>query len=306
MDDPVFMAKLTSAVQEGREMDWLCNTFAYNSGVPLNETPITNFRNYRYKIVEIFKMTYKQEKAILDVEIATPDSIVLLGIFAEYKLASERLIALNTCIASNEHSWQKVLALAKHDIRLLVNMAFTVMHLFAGDMTALSDNEIVYCYILAAALIGVMDKNGRAKLDRDIQRQGLKRPQHSITDRASQSPKIPKDSSRSETAYCKAFMDILQNDTFASTQAAKVDIFIATAKRLSIRKECLQQMAQMGKDLPQVGRLLHLGRIKDLEPQQLGFYVGEERMASPASSLGEHRYKKPGSRSSVTRKNSRW
>lgn len=314
MDDPVFMSKLTQAVQDSKEMDWLNTTFAYQSDVQLNETPIINFRNYRYKIVEIFNMTYKQEKSILDAEIATPDLIVVLGTYAEYKL-SERLIELNDHIDKGQHSWNKILALVKNDVRLLVNMAFAVMHLFAGDMVALSDNEIVYCYILAAAVIATIDKPSRTKLDREIQKRGLKRPQPSISERpqstfANMGTKIPKESSRSESAYIQTFNDILCNshprpvDENRKIQASQVEIFIAAARRLSVRKACLQSLAEVNKDLPQVGRLLHLGRTEDVEPNQLCHYIGKEQCALPASNLGEHRYKKPDTRSVY--KKSRW
>lgn len=311
------MNKLTQAVEDGREMDWLYANYSYNSMVQLNETPIINFRNYRYKIVEIFNMTYKQEKAILDVEIATPDIKVILGTYAEYKLL-DKLLELNELIAREGHSWNKILALSKGDVRLLVNMAFVVMHLFAGDMVALGDNEIVYCYILAAAVVGTIEKSCRVRIDRDIQKRGLRRPQLSISDRSQSTfstlaSKVPKDSSRVEALYIKAHADILSNantrgrpvDENKKVQSSQVDIFIAAARRLSMRQACLQSLAEVGKDLPQVGRLLHLGRTEDVEPKQLFYYVGQDQCAMPASNLGEHRYKKPDTRS-VYKKNRHW
>lgn len=308
MNDPAFVGRMVAAVRESKELDWLSTTFAYTSGVPFNETPITNFRNYRYKIVEIFKMTYKQEKAVLDVEIATPDMMVVLGTFIDYRLKG-RLLVLNSCIVRNEHSWQKLLALAKHDVRLLVNVAFITMHLFAGDIMALGENDIVTCYILAAAVISTMDKASRNRWDRDIQKQGLKRPQPSITDRQAQTPKIPKDSSRAESAYCKEFTDILLPSTAdkASTPSdPRVIEFTDSAKQLSTRKQCLEELAQIGKDLPQLGRLLHLGRTENVEPQPLAYYIGQDKIAMPATKLGDHRYKKPDSRNSGTKRSSLW
>lgn len=305
MDDPVFISKLTQAVHDARDMDWLYTTFSYQTDVAFNETPVTNFRNYRYKIVETFEMSYKQEKAILDAEIATPDMIVLLGSYAEYKLM-DRMMELNDLIAKGDHSWSRILALAKNDVRLLVNMAFVVMHLFAGDLVALSDNEIVYCYILAAAVISTISKSCGAKIERDILKHGLKKPQHSISGRvASSSSKAPKDSSRAEAAYVKGFVSILNSTQVRATdenkkvQASQVDIFIAAARRLSTRKACLQSLADVNKDLPQVGRLLHLGRTEDTEPHQLSYYVGKDQCYQPATSLGVHRYQKP-------KKASRW
>ncbi|KAF5100144.1 hypothetical protein D0Z03_000865 [Geotrichum reessii] len=305
MSDPAFRIKLAQAVDSHRELDWIFSNYSYNSNVPLNDTPIINFRNYRYKIVEIFVMTYKQEKAVLDVEIATPDVLLILGTYAEYKLL-DRLISLNDVVIQQNHSWNKILALAQGDVRLLVNFSFVVMHLFAGDIVALSDNEIVYCYILAAAVISTIDKSSRARIDKDIQKRGLRRPQVSITDRAAQTSsfgrsnsKIPKDSSKAEAAYIRAFEKILMdpahhptNDENRKVQASNLDVFIATAKRLSIRQACLQSLADMGKDLPQLGRLLHLGRTSDAEPKQLFYYIGQDACAMPANALGDHRYKK--------------
>lgn len=305
MNDPEFRIKLSQAVDSHRELDWIFSNYSYNSNVPLNETPIINFRNYRYKIVEIFVMTYKQEKAVLDVEIATPDVLIILGTYAEYKLL-DRLVRINEAVIHQNHSWSKILALAHGDVRLLVNLAFVVMHLFAGDIVALSDNEIVYCYILAAAIISSIDKPCRARLDKDIQKRGVRRPQVSITDRAAHTSsfgrsntKIPKDSSKAEAAYVKAFEDILMdpehrpaNDENRKVQASNLDVFIAMAKRLSIRQACLQSLSDMGKDLPQLGRLLHLGRTSDAEPKQLLYYIGQDACALPANTLGDHRYKK--------------
>lgn len=321
MDDPQFMRKLSNAVETGREMDWLYSTFAYNSMVQLNETPIINFRNYRYKIVEIFVMSYKQERAVLDVEIATPDTLTVLGTYAEHKL-SDKLLDLNNHIATTSHSWNKILLLARHDVRLLVNMAFAVMHLFAADMVALSDNEIVYCYILAAAVISSIDKNTQARLNRDILKRGLKRAQFSISERPSSllslANKPPKESSRSESSYVNTFAAELAGACLATVSrnspdsdsddrkhlTSQVEIFIATARRLSLRKACLQNLADSGKDLPQLGRLLHLGRTQDTEPNQLAYYIGEDVCAMPASNLGAHRYKKSDSRSVY--KKGRW
>lgn len=313
MDDQAFINKLSQAVSDGREMECLYSMFSYNSMVQLNETPIINFRNYRYKIVEIFVMTYKQEKGVLDVEIATPDILVILGTFSEHKLL-DKLLGLNEHIARGGHSWNKLLLLAKGEVRLLVNTAFAVMHLFAGDMVALGDNEIVYCYILAAAVVGSIDKASRARLNRDIMKRGLKRTQYSISERPqspfSLAPKVPKDSRQAEAAYVAVYQDEISNCSSDAmedhkVQASQVDIFMASARRLSIRKACLKSLAEAGKDLPQVGRLLHLGRTEDIEPKQVSYYVGEDICAMPASDLGPHRYRKDSK--SVQRKNStRW
>lgn len=361
MDDPQFMRSLSDAVETGREMDWLYSTFSYNTMVPLNETPIINFRNYRYKIVEIFVMTYKQERAVLEVEIATPDTLTMLGTYAEYKLA-DKLHDLNAHIARGSHSWNKILLLAHNDVRLLVNMAFAVMHLYAADMVALSDNEIVYCYILAAAVIASIDKATQARLSRDILKRGIKRAQYSISERSSSilsmANKPPKESSRAEAAYVSLYASELNtaeslghgrrrggrsyksstssspssslsasssfssrsSPDFDDTSSAdrkllpptQVDAFVAAARRLSMRKACLKSLVDARKDLPQLGRLLHLGRSGNgdgsdpTEPCQLAYYVGgDDVLAMPASSLGPHRYKKAdGSRSAY--KKSMW
>lgn len=325
-DNPELIHKLQHDIANGSEIDWLIAHYSYDSGVPYNETPITNFRNYRYKIVEIFVMSYKQEKAILEVELATPDTLLILGSYAEYKIMNN-LTQLNTIVARGGHSWPKLLAMSKDNVRLLVNMAFAVMHLFAGDLVALSDNEIVYSYILAAAVIATMTKAARNNLSKEIQKQGLKRPQMSITDRrnksstslsltpysssSSSSTKMSKDiSGISESAYIKQYLEILQphkrnNNNKEAT--AILNEFILSAKRLSIRKACLQSLGAAEKDLPQVGRLLHLGRADTTQPKQLVYYIGQENIALPASNLGSQRYKnnKSSDSRSVTSKHSR-
>lgn len=313
MDDQEFMSKLEEAVVDNMELEWLYSTFSENSMVELNETPIINFRNYRYKIVEIFVMSYKQERAVLDVEIATPDILTILGTYAEHKL-SDRLLQLNDHIAQGGHTWTKILLLAKNDVRLLVNMAFAVMHLYAADMVALSDNEIVYCYILAAAVISTIGKSCQARLNRDIVKRGLRRAQFSISERSpspfSLSNKAPKESSRAEATYVALYENEICSSQATSlddrkVQASQIEIFTATARRLSIRIACLHSLAEAGKDLPQLGRLLHLGRTQDKEPNQLSYYIGEEMCAMPASNLGQHRYKKQDSKSAY-KKSNRW
>jgi hypothetical protein len=354
MNNPVLMQSLCNAVKASRELEWLHSTFNYNSQVPLNETPIINFRNYRYKIVEIFVMSFKQEKAVLEVEIATADTLVLLGTYAEYRIM-DKLINLNDYISSSSHSWNKLLLLSKGNVRLLVNMAFAIMHLFAGDIVPLSDNEIVYCYILAAAVVSTINKSCLARIDRDIQKSGLKRTQFSISDRSKSmfnaSNKIPKESSKVESSYVEIFTDLISNNSgngmgsggrrFANMknnygmtdvasistdctstntsasfggmydeetkfQQSQTEIFEAAAKRLSVRKSCLQSLAGQGKDLPQIGRLLHLGRTQDTEPNQIFYYVGHKECAMPASNLGVHLYKKSDLRSVHRRNNTRW
>lgn len=315
LDNPELMQKLEQDIANGCELNWLLHHYSYDTGVQLDSTPIVNFCNYRYKIVEIFSMTYKHEKAILGVEIATPDIMLILGTFSEYKVMN-RILDLNQAISRGGHSWPKLLSMAKSDVRLLVNTAFVIMHLFAGDLVALTDNEIVFCYILAAAVVGSMNKDGRAALSKDIQKRGLKRPQRSISDRAQSSfgivgagSKIPKDiSGVSESLYSKRYLETLSSlppiDENKRFQETPIDTFISTARRLSVRKSCLQSLSSVEKDLPQVGRLLHLGRESDSEPHQLVYYIGEENMATPATDLGSQRYKTADSRS-VYSKNSR-
>lgn len=307
MNDPVFMERIRQSVYTGQELEWLLKHYTYYSNVPLNETPIINFRNYRYKITETFVMTYKQEKALLDVEIATPDILVMLGTYAEYKI-SDQLIEINDLIKSQTHSWNKILALAKNDVRLLVNLSFAIMHLFAADMIALSDNEIVFCYIVAASIISIMDKVSRARVTHEIQKRGLRRPQNSISGRAQTSSfvtrttsiRFPRDTGKAESAYTKAFDDIMKAIPMdAKAKAEMVEVFIGAAKRLSVRQACLRSFADMGKDLPQLGRLLHLGRKTDTEPNQLVHYIGEDAIALPASNLGDQRYKKDSRRGSM-------
>lgn len=350
MNNPALRQSLCNAVKTNRELEWLHSTFNYSSNVPLNETPIINFRNYRYKIVEIFVMTFKQEKAILEVEIATADTLALLGTYAEYRIM-DKLININDYISSSSHSWNKLLSLSKGNVRLLVNMAFAIMHLFAGDIVPLSDNEIVYCYILGAAVVSTINKSCLARLDRDIQKLGLRRAQFSISDRSKSmfnaSNKIPKDSSKVENSYVEIFTDLLSNNSGSSSgglatmknnysmtdiasistdctstntsagfggiydeevkfQQSQTEIFEAAAKRLSVRKRCLHNLAGQGKDLPQIGRLLHLGRTQDIEPNQISYYVGHKECAMPASNLGVHRYKKSDLRSVHRRNNTRW
>ncbi|VVT51495.1 uncharacterized protein SAPINGB_P003115 [Magnusiomyces paraingens] len=376
VDNPEFLRKLENDITRGCEMDWLLAHFAYPTGVNLDETPITNFRNYRYKIVDIFNMTYKQEKAVLDAEIATPDVLLILGTYAEYKIMG-RLSHLNQIIAKGGHSWAKLLALCKNDVRMLVNTAFVTMHLFAGDLVPLSDNEIVYCYIMAAAVVVSINKSARVALSKDIQRRGLKRPQVSISERNSSrfssssissvssssstsshtssltrtfSSKVPKDNSGiSESTYIKRYQDAvnmgsslgtIDENLRVSAQETPVDLFLGAARRLGVRKSCLQSLASVEKDLPQVGRLLHLGRtqysfqsittiyldnnncqgegegegddddvkkkpVSPVEPQQLVFYIGKQNIATPASDLGDQRYRKPELKAVYSSKNLR-
>lgn len=344
LDDPDLMKKLEQDISNNCEMDWLLAHFAYSSRVALDQTPVVNFMNYRYKIVDIFYMTYKQEKAVLETEIATPDVLLILGTYAEYKIMN-KLQDLNQTVSKGGHSWAKLLAMCKNDIRMLVNTAFVAMHLFAGDLVPLSDNEIVYCYILAAAVVASINKSARVALSKDIQKNGQKRRQPSISDRhvsrfpgssiamssstsASSSlsrtfsSKTPKDGSGvSEAAYTKRYIDAINSlpaiDETKRIQETPVDAFIAAAQRLSVRKSCLQSLASVEKALPQVGRLLHLGRpqssfqgispslalpststssassgIVSTEPQRLVYYIGEENVATPASDLGSQRYRK--------------
>lgn len=302
------MQKLEQDIANGCEMDWLIAHFSADTGIRLDETPIINFCNYRYKIVEIFAMTYRHEKAILSAEIATPDILLILGTFAEYKIMN-RLPSLNQVISRGGHSWPKLLAMAKNDIRLLVNTGFVVMHLFSADLVPLSDNEIVFSYILAAAVISTINKNARNILSKEIQRHGLKRDQRSISDRSEKSSAfgsnkhlLPKDDTGiSEAAYMKRFYDTLTGlppiDETRRIQETPIDTFIAAARRLSARKACIQSLVDLDKDLPQVGRLLHLGRKTDMDPKQLVQYLGEDNMATPATDLGSQRYKSSDTRS---------
>lgn len=308
LENPELMQKLENDIANGKEMNWLIAHFSGDTGARLDETPVVNFCNYRYKIVEIFCMTYRHEKAVLSTEIANPDLLLILGTFAEYKIMN-RLQTINQAVSRGGHSWPKLLAMAKNDVRLLVNTGFVIMHLFAGDLVALSDNEIVYCYILAAAVVGSMNKDARNTLTKEIQKRGLKRHQRSISDRASQSSSfgmsssklLPKDTSGiSETAYVKRYQDTLTGlppvDESRRIQETPVQTFIAVAQRHSIRRQCLQSLSDVDKDLPQVGRLLHLGRKVDTEPKQLSHYIGDD-LATPAKDLGNQGYKSSDTRS---------
>lgn len=308
LTNPDLLQKLEQDIANGLEMSWLISHFAYSTGVLLDETPVINFCNYRYKILETFAMTYRHEKAVLNVEIAPPDTLLILGTFAEYKLMN-RLIPLNNAISRGTHSWPKLLAMAQNNVVLLVNCAYVVMHLFSADLVPLSDNEIVYCYILAAAVVQSIHKDARSMLVKEIQKKGLKRTQHSISDRAEKSSTfgsnrrlLPKDESGiSESVYAEWYANILNSlppiDPAHKIQPTPIDTFIAAAQRLSIRKACLRQLAENDKDLPQVGRLLHLGRTENAEPKTLVQYLGEEVVALPANDLGNQRYRNADSKS---------
>lgn len=306
------MKKLEYDIANGRELDWFLAYFFYDTGVQLDETPIINFCNYRYKIVDIFAMTYRQEKAALSVEIATPDILLIIATFCEYKIM-DRLQPLNSMVANGGHSWPKLLAMAKNNVCLLINTGFAIMHLFAADLVPLSDNESVYCYILAAAVVGSMNKEARNTLTKEIQKHGLKRHQRSISDRAEKSSMfgsnkhlLPKDGSGvSEAAYIKGFQGVLTSLPSACglemNQKSIVKSFIFAAQRLSMRKSCLQSLANVDKNLLHVSRLLHLSNNEDSSPKRLVEYIGVEHLAKPANDLGSQCHKSSASRSSFNR-----
>lgn len=322
MSEVNFMKQLKRAVSTGTEYEFMSAVFSISSHVPLNETPIINFRNYRYKIVELFVMSYKQEKTVLDAEIASTDILTLIGSYAEYVLKVRRgctLSDLNDFVKEESHSWSKLLLLSHGRVRVLVNFAFAIMHLFKGDLIGLSDDEIVYCYILAACVISSIPPKTLSKIDGEIRKEGLKRGQLSISGRSKSlfsGPKPAKESKKLERAYVDRVYSILSrshsksslsleyqysNDSSYSlntlttlTSHSNTELFYESVRKMSVRKSVLHSLSEYNKDLPQLGRLLHLGNPEaETEQRQLQDYFGQDEIALPATYLGVQRYVKP-------------